>query len=98
MVEDYGATMVIGAAFFDLDRTLLSGASGPVLSEALRKAGVVTGRAFPGENALYRLFNTVGETHPVDGAGPPGGVVVDAVARGPRCRPRQGRLPRCWWA
>ena len=55
--------MADGAAFFDLDRTLLSGASGPVLSEALRKAGVVS-RALPGESLLYRVFNTVGETLP----------------------------------
>ena len=30
------------AAFFDLDRTLLAGASGPILGEALRAAGVVS--------------------------------------------------------
>ena len=30
------------AAFFDLDRTLLAGASGPVLSKALRTAGVIS--------------------------------------------------------
>lgn len=52
-----------GAAFFDLDRTLLSGASGEVFSDAMRAAGVVT-RSIPGEKALYQLFNTVGETLP----------------------------------
>ncbi len=52
-----------GAAFFDLDRTLLSGASGEVFSEAMRAAGVVT-RSIPGEKALYQLFNAVGETLP----------------------------------
>ena len=56
--------MADGAAFFDLDRTLLAGASGPVLTEALRKAGVVSGRTLPGEGLLYRLFDTIGETLP----------------------------------
>lgn len=53
-----------GAAFFDLDRTLLAGASGPVLSEALRRAGVVGERPLPGERFLYGLFNAIGETLP----------------------------------
>jgi putative phosphoserine phosphatase/1-acylglycerol-3-phosphate O-acyltransferase len=52
-----------GAAFFDLDRTLLAGASGEVFSRALREAGMVS-RSIPGESLLYRLFNTVGETLP----------------------------------
>jgi len=52
-----------GAAFFDLDRTLLAGASGEVFSAAMRAAGLVT-RSVPGEALLYRLFNTVGETLP----------------------------------
>ena len=52
------------AAFFDLDRTLLAGASGPVLTEALRKAGVVSGRTLPGEGLVYRVFDTIGETLP----------------------------------
>ncbi|MDJ0770069.1 MAG: HAD-IB family hydrolase [Ilumatobacter sp.] len=52
-----------GAAFFDLDRTLLKGASGEVFSEAMRTAGLVT-RTIPGEKFLYNLFNTVGETLP----------------------------------
>jgi putative phosphoserine phosphatase/1-acylglycerol-3-phosphate O-acyltransferase len=53
-----------GAAVFDLDRTLLRGASGPVLSAALRRAGVVAERAIPGESLLYRFFDMVGETRP----------------------------------
>lgn len=53
-----------GAAFFDLDRTLLGGASGPVISEALRRVGVLPDRVIPGENLLYRVFDTVGETLP----------------------------------
>ncbi len=52
-----------GAAFFDLDRTLLRGASGEVFSDAMRTAGLVT-RSVPGEKFLYALFNTVGETLP----------------------------------
>lgn len=56
--------MARGAAFFDLDRTLLAGASGPVLSEALRRAGVAPARPLPGERLVYGLFNVVGETLP----------------------------------
>ena len=51
------------AAFFDLDRTLLRGASGEVFSEAMRSAGLVS-RTIPGERFLFSLFNTVGETLP----------------------------------
>jgi putative phosphoserine phosphatase / 1-acylglycerol-3-phosphate O-acyltransferase len=52
-----------GAAFFDLDRTLLAGASGQVFSAAMRTTGLVS-RSIPGEGLLYRLFNTFGETLP----------------------------------
>ena len=52
-----------GAAFFDLDRTLLRGASGEVFSQAMRTAGLVS-RTIPGEKFVYNLFNTVGETLP----------------------------------
>jgi putative phosphoserine phosphatase / 1-acylglycerol-3-phosphate O-acyltransferase len=52
-----------GAAFFDLDRTLLSGASGPAFSAAMRKAGMMS-RSIPGERLLYGLFNLIGETLP----------------------------------
>ena len=52
-----------GAAFFDLDRTLLRGASGEVFSEAMKAAGLVS-RNIPGEKFLYQLFNTIGETLP----------------------------------
>jgi putative phosphoserine phosphatase/1-acylglycerol-3-phosphate O-acyltransferase len=54
---------VTGAAFFDLDRTLLAGASGLVYSDAMRDSGFV-GRAIPGEKLLYTLFNAIGETLP----------------------------------
>jgi putative phosphoserine phosphatase / 1-acylglycerol-3-phosphate O-acyltransferase len=53
-----------GAAIFDLDRTLLRGASGPVLSQALRAAGIGPSRAIPGEQLLYGVFTTFGETLP----------------------------------
>ena len=52
-----------GAAFFDLDRTLLAGASGTVYSDAMRESGFV-GRSIPGEKLLYTVFNTIGETLP----------------------------------
>lgn len=52
-----------GAAFFDLDRTLLSGASGEVFSGAMRAAGL-SSRPIPGERLLFGLFNTIGETLP----------------------------------
>lgn len=52
-----------GAAFFDLDRTLLAGASGEVFSSAMKAAGLVS-RAIPGEKLLFSLFNTIGETLP----------------------------------
>jgi putative phosphoserine phosphatase/1-acylglycerol-3-phosphate O-acyltransferase len=52
------------AAFFDLDRTLLRGASGPVLTAALREAGVVPDRPVPGEHLIYKFFDIVGETLP----------------------------------
>lgn len=51
------------AAFFDLDRTLLSGASAHVVSRVLRETGVVT-RNIPGESLLYQVFQTFGENLP----------------------------------
>ncbi len=51
------------AAFFDLDRTLLRGASGQVFGDAMRSAGLVS-RTLPGERFVFSLFNTVGETLP----------------------------------
>ncbi len=52
------------AAFFDLDRTLLVGASGPVISEELRREGLLPERHVPGEGLLFDVFNLVGETLP----------------------------------
>ncbi|HSS09346.1 MAG TPA: HAD-IB family hydrolase [Acidimicrobiales bacterium] len=50
------------AAFFDLDRTLLRGASGPVLSDALQRAGLVPQRSVPGLDLFYRSYNLFGES------------------------------------
>ena len=52
-----------GAAFFDLDRTLLAGASGEVFAAAMRDAGLAP-RPLPGESLVYSLFNALGETLP----------------------------------
>lgn len=51
------------AAFFDLDRTILSGASALVVSRVLRETGVVS-RSIPGESLLYQVFETFGENLP----------------------------------
>ncbi|MGY6500544.1 MAG: HAD-IB family hydrolase [Acidimicrobiales bacterium] len=56
--------MARSAAVFDLDRTLLVGASGPVITAALREAGVLPERSIPGESLVYRLFDLIGETRP----------------------------------
>ncbi|MDQ3146642.1 MAG: HAD-IB family hydrolase [Actinomycetota bacterium] len=52
------------AAFFDLDRTLLRGASAPVITAALKEAGVLPDRTLPGEGLFYRAFDIIGETLP----------------------------------
>lgn len=52
------------AAFFDLDRTLLAGASGPMFSTMLKRVGVLPDRAIPGEGLLFKFFDVVGETVP----------------------------------
>ncbi|MCB1248747.1 MAG: HAD-IB family hydrolase [Acidimicrobiales bacterium] len=53
-----------GAAFFDLDRTLISGASGPVISAALRAVGLLSERRIPGEDLVFSIFNRFGENRP----------------------------------
>jgi putative phosphoserine phosphatase/1-acylglycerol-3-phosphate O-acyltransferase len=50
------------AAFFDLDRTLLLTASGPVLNEAMQTVGVVPGRGLPGQGLVYRSYDLLGES------------------------------------
>jgi putative phosphoserine phosphatase / 1-acylglycerol-3-phosphate O-acyltransferase len=53
-----------GAAFFDLDRTLLRGSSGPTIGRALRELGVVERGPVPGEGVFYQVFDFLGETRP----------------------------------
>jgi putative phosphoserine phosphatase/1-acylglycerol-3-phosphate O-acyltransferase len=55
---------MLAAAIFDLDRTLLKGASGPVLSQALREVGVIGDRSLPGEGLVYKFFDLFGESRP----------------------------------
>ncbi|MCU0267936.1 MAG: HAD-IB family hydrolase [Acidimicrobiales bacterium] len=52
------------AAIFDLDRTLLAGASGPVISRSLRAMGLLPESQLPGEDFLFGLFNRFGENRP----------------------------------
>lgn len=52
------------AAIFDLDRTLLAGASGPIIGEALREVGLITRPAGAVESIAFGIFNTIGETLP----------------------------------
>ena len=56
-------TNTSGAAFFDLDRTLLRGASGEVFSHAMQASGL-SSRSMPGERFMFGLFNAIGETLP----------------------------------
>jgi len=51
------------AAFFDLDRTIVSGASAQVVSRALRDAGL-GGRSIPGEGLVFEIFSRFGENLP----------------------------------
>ena len=52
------------AAFFDLDRTLLAGASGPMFSTMLKQVGILPDRNIPGEGLVFKFFDIVGETLP----------------------------------
>lgn len=52
------------AAIFDLDRTLLSGASGPIISEALRHVGLIGSSTGGIESIAFGIFNLIGETWP----------------------------------
>src|SRR3954452_25400165 len=54
--------MARAAAFFDLDRTLLRKASGPVLTEALVHAGIAPDRQIPGMALVYRVNDVLGES------------------------------------
>jgi putative phosphoserine phosphatase / 1-acylglycerol-3-phosphate O-acyltransferase len=51
------------AVFVDLDRTLLRGASGLVLSAAMHAEGLFAGRrSLPGERLVYGLYDLIGES------------------------------------
>jgi putative phosphoserine phosphatase/1-acylglycerol-3-phosphate O-acyltransferase len=50
------------AAFFDLDRTILRGGSGPIYSRAMRELGLGPEREVPGLNGLFKIFDVVGES------------------------------------
>jgi putative phosphoserine phosphatase / 1-acylglycerol-3-phosphate O-acyltransferase len=52
------------AAFFDLDRTLLTGASGPMFSTMLKRVGLLPDRSIPGEGLVFKVFDVVGENLP----------------------------------
>lgn len=52
-----------GAAFFDLDRTLLQGGTGPHLSQAMVDLGLVP-RSLPGQGLLFKAFDLLGENLP----------------------------------
>ena len=49
-----------GAAFVDLDRTLLQGGTGPHLSRAMVDLGLVP-RSLPGQGMLFKTFDLLGE-------------------------------------
>ncbi len=49
------------AAIFDLDRTLLSGGSGPVFGDVLARLGVRTPKV-PGQELLFGLYDRFGES------------------------------------
>jgi putative phosphoserine phosphatase/1-acylglycerol-3-phosphate O-acyltransferase len=51
-------------AIFDLDRTILRGASGPVINDALRDVGLMSGRRIPGQGLVFQVFDLIGETRP----------------------------------
>jgi putative phosphoserine phosphatase / 1-acylglycerol-3-phosphate O-acyltransferase len=50
------------AAFFDLDRTLLAGGSGPVFAATFERLGVSTPR-IPGQDFLFKFFDLFGESY-----------------------------------
>ncbi|HET6794543.1 MAG TPA: HAD-IB family hydrolase [Acidimicrobiales bacterium] len=52
------------AAFFDLDRTILRGASGPFINEALVEAGLAPARGSQVSRVFYRAYDLLGETLP----------------------------------
>ena len=62
----------MGAVFVDLDRTLLRGASGLVLSAAMHAEGLFEGRrSLPGERLFYATYDLLGESIPFMAMVPP---------------------------
>lgn len=55
-------TTAPGAAFFDLDRTLIGGSSGAVFKDALAAEGLGPSVDLPGLGAINTIFGIVGET------------------------------------
>ncbi len=54
--------MSTSAAIFDLDRTLLDGASWPIYAAKLRQLGVLPDRDFPVVDQLFGVFRSFGES------------------------------------
>jgi len=55
---------VAGAAFFDLDRTVLTGSSSPEFRTALVESGLAPDRRIPGVGALGWVYDSLGESLP----------------------------------
>jgi putative phosphoserine phosphatase / 1-acylglycerol-3-phosphate O-acyltransferase len=51
-------------AIFDLDRTLVGGATGPVITRALKQVGLLPDRDVPGQGLIFRVFDLLGENRP----------------------------------
>lgn len=56
--------MGTAAAFFDLDRTLLTTSSTPAYNQALFETGLVAKPGFPGQALMMRFYDLAGETLP----------------------------------
>ena len=54
--------MSVAAAFFDLDRTIIDGSSGPAFAAALRRRGLLQTQPHPLESVLFAVYELVGET------------------------------------
>ena len=87
---------VSGAAFFDLDRTLLAGASGEVFSDGDARGRASRRAAIPGEKAAVRAVQPHRRDAAVDGPRPPGAPASPRAARRRRCRPPARPPPRRW--
>ncbi|MDQ2727609.1 MAG: HAD-IB family hydrolase [Actinomycetota bacterium] len=56
--------MRAAAAFFDLDRTLLTTSSTPAFNQALFETGLMSKAGFPGQGLMMRFYELAGETLP----------------------------------